>query len=88
MKQRSIKLRMAAFNMENLDDKLGKRPTLPERIAVMRPQPIRFNADILCLQEVNGRRSRQSSSSASARVAPGWYAIWGIPKGLHNEQGR
>ena len=49
------KLRIATFNLENLDDKPGKRPTLDERIAVMRPQLVRLNADILCLQEVNGQ---------------------------------
>ncbi|OEU47288.1 MAG: endonuclease [Desulfobacterales bacterium S3730MH5] len=48
-------LRIATFNLENLDDKPGKRPTLDERIAVMRPQLVRLNADILCLQEVNGQ---------------------------------
>lgn len=50
-----IKLRIAAYNLENLDDKPGKRPTLDERIAVMRPQLVRLNADILCLQEINGQ---------------------------------
>lgn len=49
------KLRIATFNLENLDDKPGKRPTLNERIAVMRPQLLRLDADILCLQEVNGQ---------------------------------
>jgi len=51
----SINLRIAAFNLENLDDKPGQRPTLQERIDVMRPQLVRLNADILCLQEVNGQ---------------------------------
>jgi endonuclease/exonuclease/phosphatase family metal-dependent hydrolase len=51
----SIKLRIATFNLENLDDKPGQRPTLDERISVMRPQLVRLNADILCLQEVNGQ---------------------------------
>ena len=51
----SIKLRIATFNLENLDDKPGEKPTLDERIALMRPQLLRLNADILCLQEVNGQ---------------------------------
>ncbi|NVM27010.1 MAG: endonuclease, partial [Desulfobacterales bacterium] len=51
----SVKLRIATFNLENLDDKPGKRPTLDDRIAVMRPQLMRLNADIVCLQEVNGQ---------------------------------
>jgi len=48
-------LRIATFNLENLDDKPRKKPTLAQRIAVMRPQLLRLNADILCLQEVNGQ---------------------------------
>jgi endonuclease/exonuclease/phosphatase family metal-dependent hydrolase len=51
----SIKLRIATFNLENLDDKPGQKPTLNERIALMRPQLLRLNADVLCLQEVNGQ---------------------------------
>lgn len=48
-------LRIATFNLENLDDKPRQQPTLDERIAVMRPQLLRLQADILCLQEVNGQ---------------------------------
>jgi endonuclease/exonuclease/phosphatase family metal-dependent hydrolase len=50
-------MRIATFNLENLDDKPGKKPTLAERIAVMRPQLLRLKADILCLQEVNGQET-------------------------------
>jgi endonuclease/exonuclease/phosphatase family metal-dependent hydrolase len=50
-----LKLRIATFNLENFDDKPGGKPSLDDRIAVMRPQLIRLNADILCLQEVNGQ---------------------------------
>ena len=49
-----IKLRLATFNLENLDDKPGDKPILDECIAVRRPQLLRLNADMLCLQEVNG----------------------------------
>jgi endonuclease/exonuclease/phosphatase family metal-dependent hydrolase len=49
------KLRIATFNLENLDDKPGQEPTLNDRIALMWPQLLRLNADILCLQEVNGQ---------------------------------
>jgi hypothetical protein len=49
------RIRLATFNLENLDDIPGKKPTLAERIRVMRPQLMRVNADILCLQEVNGQ---------------------------------
>lgn len=51
----STRLRVATFNLENLDDKAGKKPTLEERIAVMRPMLLRLDADVLCLQEVNGQ---------------------------------
>lgn len=51
-----MRLRIATFNMENLDDKEGDRnPSLDERIAVMRLQIWRIDADVLCLQEVNGQ---------------------------------
>ncbi len=48
-------IRIATFNLENFDDRFGKKPTLQDRIVVMKPQMIRLNADILCLQEVNGQ---------------------------------
>jgi predicted extracellular nuclease len=48
-------LRIATFNLENLDDVQGAQPTLAERIAVMRPQLNRVRADILCLQEVHSQ---------------------------------
>jgi endonuclease/exonuclease/phosphatase family metal-dependent hydrolase len=48
-------LRVATFKLENFDDKPGKKPTLDERIAVMRPQLLRHNVDVLVLQEVNGQ---------------------------------
>ena len=48
-------IRIATFNVENLDDKEGLEPSLAERIAIMRPQLNRLNADVLCLQEVHGQ---------------------------------
>ncbi len=50
-------LRIATFNLENLDDRPGDRPTLTERIQVMRPQLERLRADVLCLQEVHGQET-------------------------------
>jgi endonuclease/exonuclease/phosphatase family metal-dependent hydrolase len=50
-----VMIRIATFNLENLDDRPGQKPTLAERIAIMRPQLLRLKADILCLQEVNGQ---------------------------------
>ncbi|MGB9940930.1 endonuclease/exonuclease/phosphatase family protein [Methanosarcina sp.] len=54
------KLRIATFNLENLDDKPNELPALKERISLMRPQLLRLNADILCLQEVNGQEEEGS----------------------------
>ena len=49
-------MRIATFNLENFDDTgPGERPSLEERIALMRPQIVRLGADIACLQEVNGQ---------------------------------
>ena len=56
-------LRIATFNLENLDDCPGKSPSIDDRIAVLRPQLLRLEADILCLQEVNA----QSSAKGHAR---------------------
>lgn len=59
-------LRIATFNLENLDDQPGDRPTLAERIAVMRPQLLRLRADVLCLQEVNGQEHDDEPRSLTA----------------------
>ncbi|MCA9897494.1 MAG: endonuclease/exonuclease/phosphatase family protein [Ardenticatenaceae bacterium] len=48
-------LRIATFNLENLDDKPGERPSLSERIAILRPQLLRLRADVICFQEVHGQ---------------------------------
>jgi len=49
------KLRIATFNLENLDD-TSAQPAFAERVALMRPQMMRLRADILCLQEVHGQQ--------------------------------
>jgi endonuclease/exonuclease/phosphatase family metal-dependent hydrolase len=50
-----MRLRLASFNMENLD--LPPRAPIPfeQRLVVLRPQLQRLDADILCLQEVNSQ---------------------------------
>lgn len=50
-----MRLRLATFNLENLDDRPGHGPTLAARIAALRPVLLRLDADILCLQEVNAQ---------------------------------
>lgn len=52
----SIKLQIATFNLMNLDDRPDRLPSLEERIPILRPQLVRLDADILCLQEVCGQR--------------------------------
>lgn len=54
----SVKLRIATFNLLSLDDNQHRRPNLEDRIPVMQPQFVRLDADILCLQEVCGQKSR------------------------------
>lgn len=54
-------MRIATFNVENLDDapvpdkRVDKDPTFEERIPVLRNQLLRLDADVLCLQEVHGQ---------------------------------
>ena len=48
-------IRIATFNLENFDDKPNQKPSLADRIKLMRPQLLRLNADIICFQEVNGQ---------------------------------
>jgi endonuclease/exonuclease/phosphatase family metal-dependent hydrolase len=50
-------LRLVTFNLENLDDQPGGRPTLADRIKVLQPQLHRLRGDILCLQEVHGQET-------------------------------
>ncbi len=55
----ATRVRIATFNLENLDD--GQEPALDERIALMRPQLARIDADVLCLQEINAQEGRDGS---------------------------
>ena len=50
-------LRIATFNLENLDEGPGDRrnPSLDERIAILQPQLERLRADVICFQEINGQ---------------------------------
>lgn len=49
-------MRIATFNLESLDQVTGAETCLGDRIEMLRPQLLRLDADILCLQEVNGQR--------------------------------
>jgi len=50
-------MRIATFNIENLDDEppTEREPSFEERLAILRPQMERLRADVLCLQEVHGQ---------------------------------
>ena len=50
-------MRIATFNLENLDGRPDLRPALAERLPVLAPMLQRIDADVLCLQEVNGQRA-------------------------------
>ena len=56
------RVRLASFNVETLGGAAlagaggDEAAALDERIALLRPQLIRLDADILCLQEVDGQR--------------------------------
>jgi len=42
----------------SLDDRKDRLPSLEDRIPVLRPQLVRLDADVLCLQEICGQRDR------------------------------
>lgn len=48
-------MRIATFNLESLDLPHGGEAAFRRRAAVLAPQLDRLNADILCLQEINGQ---------------------------------
>lgn len=50
-----MNLRIATFNLENLDDGPNVKPSLAERTQILRPQLNRVRADVLCLQEVHSQ---------------------------------
>ncbi|MEV0730924.1 endonuclease/exonuclease/phosphatase family protein [Polymorphospora sp. NPDC050346] len=48
--------RIATFNVENLDETApDERPSLAERVALMKPQIVRLRANVVCFQEVHGQ---------------------------------
>lgn len=59
-------LRIATFNLENLDDGPDVAPALADRIRIMQPQLRRIRADILCLQEVHSQKQGDGSQTLAA----------------------
>jgi endonuclease/exonuclease/phosphatase family metal-dependent hydrolase len=48
-------IRIATFNIENLENQGNSAELFEKRVEILRPQMKRINADILCLQEVHGQ---------------------------------
>jgi endonuclease/exonuclease/phosphatase family metal-dependent hydrolase len=51
----AMPLRVATFNVENLDEVPPRGLDFADRIHALRPLLLRLDADVLCLQEVNAR---------------------------------
>lgn len=60
-----MSMRIATFNLENLDDDVTVSPPLAERIPIMRPQLERVDADVICFQEIHGQGSASSRTLAA-----------------------
>lgn len=50
-------MRIATFNIDNLDSGPDATVAIEDRIPILRPQLERARADILCLQEINGQHT-------------------------------
>lgn len=76
--------RIATFNLENLDDDADE-PPFEARIATLRPQLVRLEADILCLQEVDAQhpvKSEPRTLRALTRLLEGTrYADYHVTAG-------
>lgn len=62
------RLRIATFNLENLDDRPDVRPSLADRITFLQPQLLRLEADLVCLQEVNAQQAAPHQSRTLAAL--------------------
>jgi endonuclease/exonuclease/phosphatase family metal-dependent hydrolase len=72
-------LRIATFNLENLGDAVGDEYELALRIDALRPQLLRLDTDILCLQEVNAQEEaghRRSLRALEALLRETPYAVY------------
>lgn len=57
-------MRIATFNLEDFYNDAHGAASLSERIAILRPQLQRLEADVLCLQEVNSERKGPKGARA------------------------
>lgn len=82
-------LRIATFNLENLDDRPQGAIDFDDRVAVLRPQLLRLRADVLCLQEINAHPVSKSGPrlfSALDRLLEGtgyegWQRVTSLNRG-------
>ena len=51
-------MRIATFNLESFGSEAEEGLGIEERVRILRPQLVRLEADILCLQEVNGQHRK------------------------------
>lgn len=63
-----MKIRVATFNLETLDERTEHGVTVDERAAALRPILNALRADILCLQEVNAQDSTSARSFAALKT--------------------
>ena len=63
-----MELRLATFNLENLDSGPEADPPLEARLGVLRPQLLRLEADVLCLQEVNAQKKSAGGQRSLAAL--------------------
>jgi len=59
-----MRVRVATFNLENLDHRPDQKPSLDTRIEALRPALVRLDADVLCLQEVNAQGAKHRTLEA------------------------
>jgi endonuclease/exonuclease/phosphatase family metal-dependent hydrolase len=62
-------IRIATFNVENLDDAPRHSPSLAERTPVLRRELAQIHADILCLQEVGAQRRHRGKTRPREFIA-------------------
>lgn len=58
-------MRIATFNLENLGGDLADGVGFAERISALRPELVRLDADILCLQEINAEGEGKARTLAA-----------------------
>lgn len=64
-------LRIATFNVENLDDRPDLLPTLETRARILRPQLHRLRADVICFQEIHGQGENPRTVEALKKLLKG-----------------